>query len=139
MTARAFALLVGVVLGLLGVGSLVPGLLHPVPIDAPPLILSEGYGRVLGLFPVNIVDTILYIGLGALGVAAWDGLLSPASFARLTSVCFALLTVMGLTYPANLAFGLAPLYGADVVLHAVLAVSSALFGFVWSASPAVRA
>jgi hypothetical protein len=139
MTARAFALLLGVVFGLLGVGSLVPGLAHPIPADAPPLMVSDAYGLVLGLFPVNIIDTLLYLVFGILGVAAWDGLISSETFARLTAVCFTVMTIMGLTYPENIAFGLVPLYGADVPLHAVVAVSAWVYGLVPYRRPVVQA
>ena len=137
MSTRAFALLMGIVMGLLGVASLVPGLAHPVPFDAPPLIVSEAYGLVLGLFPVNLVDTFFYVGFGSLGVAAWNGWLSAAAYARLTAAVFTLLTIMGLTYPANTAFGLMPLYGADVVLHGLIAAGAAAYGFASYGSAAV--
>jgi len=139
MNARGYALLTGIVLGMFGVASLVPGLAHPVPADAPPLMVSDLYGYVLGVFPVNVVETVLYLTFGTLGVAAWHGIVPPGSYARLTAVAFTMLTVMGLAYPANIAFGLAPLYGADVALHAVIAASAAAYGFVWRGTPTLRA
>jgi hypothetical protein len=139
MTERGYVLLVGVVLGLFGVASLVPGLAHPVPIDAPALLVSDAYGYVLGAFPMNIVSTVLYLTMGTLGVAAWHGLVPAVSYARSLAVAFAFLTVMGLSYPSSIAFGLAPLFGADVGLHAAIAASATVYGFVSEAVPTTQA
>jgi hypothetical protein len=130
LTPRAYALLIAIVLGLIGLGGLVPGASHSPPYDAPALIVAEGYGFVLGLFPVNALDCVLYLTFAAWGAVSWMRLTSAATFARMTTVYFALLTVMGLVEPANTAFGLLPVFGADVVLHGMIAVSAALFGFI---------
>jgi len=129
MGGRAYALLVAVLLGLLGLSALVPGAVRSPPLEAPTLIVSEGYGFVLGVFPVNVLDSLLYLTLAGFGFFAWNRLASPVTFARTTGVCFAVLTVMGLIEPASTAFGLLPVFGFDVPLHAALAVSGILFGF----------
>jgi hypothetical protein len=55
---------------------------------------------------------------------------------RSVAVIYAVLAIMGLIAAANLhtTFGLVPLYGNDVWLHAVLAVAAAYFGFVYRGS-----
>ena len=55
MNVRAFALALGVAFGLIGVAGFVPGMTHSIHADAPPLVVSEGYGLVLGLFPVPVI------------------------------------------------------------------------------------
>ena len=51
---------------------------------------------------------------------------------------YGLLTVMGLIPGLSTTFGLVPIYGADVALHAVIAAVSAYFGFAVRASDPVR-
>jgi hypothetical protein len=46
------------------------------------------------------------------------------------AVIYALLTVMGLVPALYTTFGLIPLYGNDVWLHAVLALVAAYFGWM---------
>jgi len=139
MSVRAYALLVAILLGLIGFGALVPGFAHSPPMDAPALMVSEGYGFVLGLFPVNVLDSLLYLGFALFGFLVWDRLASPVTFARATTVCFAVLTVMGLIEPASTGFGLLPVFGMDVLLHAGLSISGAIFGFVRQPASAARA
>ena len=129
MNTRAFALMLGIGFGLVGIAGFVPGMTHSIHSDAPPLAVSQGYGLVLGLFPVNILHNVVHLLFGVLGLAAYAGTVAPVSYARLVAVAYGLLTVMGLIPGLNTAFGLVPLYGADVALHAVIAAASAYFGF----------
>jgi hypothetical protein len=130
MSARAYALLVAIILGLIGFGGFVPGVSHSPPLDAPSLLLSDGYGFVLGLFPVNVLDCLFYLALATYGFFAWNRLASPVTFARMVTVWFAVATVMGLIEPASTGFGVLPVFGLDVLLHATLSASGAVFGFI---------
>ena len=94
-----------------------------------PWSVSQGYGLVLGLFPVNILHNLVHLLFGVLGLAAYAGTFSAFSYARIVAVSYGLLTVMGLIPGLNTTFGLVPIYGADVALHAVIAAVSAYFGF----------
>jgi Domain of unknown function (DUF4383) len=55
---------------------------------------------------------------------------SARFYARVVAITYAALTVMGLIPGLKTLFGLVPLYGHDVWLHAVLAIIAAYFGFV---------
>jgi len=138
MNVRAFALALGVAFGLVGMAGFVPGMTHSIHPDAPPLAVSQGYGLVLGLFPVNILHNLVHLLFGVLGLAAYAGTFSAFSYARIVAVSYGLLTVMGLIPGLNTTFGLVPIYGADVALHAVIAAVSAYFGFGVRASDPVR-
>jgi hypothetical protein len=129
MDPRAFALLLGVGFGLVGLAGFVPGMTHTVPMTAPPLVVSQSYGLVLGLFPVNVLHNIVHLLFGALGVVAYLGMFAPVTYARIVAVAYALLAVMGLIPGLNTTFGLVPIYGADVALHAVIAAAAAYYGF----------
>jgi hypothetical protein len=91
--------------------------------------VSHGYGLVLGLFPVNVLHNIVHLLFGGLGVMAYLGAFSPVTYARVVAVAYALLAVMGLVPGLDTTFGLVPIYGADVALHAVIAAAAAYYGF----------
>jgi hypothetical protein len=57
---------------------------------------------------------------------SWD---SARLYARIVAVAYALLAVMGLVPALNTVFGLIPIHGHDVWLHAVIAAACAYFGF----------
>ena len=129
MDARAFALLLGMGFGLVGLAGFVPGMTHSVPVTAPPLVVSQGYGLVLGLFPVNVLHNLVHLLFGVLGVTAYLGMFEPVTYARVVAVAYALLAVMGLIPGLDTTFGLVPIFGADVALHAVIAAAAAYYGF----------
>jgi hypothetical protein len=67
--------------------------------------------------------------LGFWGLVAWSGALSAVNYARSLAVASATLALMGLIPGLKTAFGLAPLYGHEVALHALTAIAAAYFGF----------
>ena len=84
-------------------------------------------GHVLGLFPVNLLHNIVHLIFGIWGLAAsrsWSG---ARSYARITGPLYLLLAVLGYFVPNG--FGVVPLGGHDVWLHALLAAVAAYFGF----------
>jgi hypothetical protein len=91
--------------------------------------VSQGYGLVLGLFPVNVLHNIVHLLFGVLGLAAYANAFPAVSYARIVAVSYAVLALMGLIPGLNTTFGLVPIYGADVALHAVIAAAAAYFGF----------
>ena len=52
------------------------------------------------------------------------------AYARTVAVIYGVLTVLGLIPATSTTFGLVPIYGNDVWLHAGLAIVAAYFGFV---------
>jgi len=77
-------------------------------------------GNLLGLFPVNAMHNLVHIALGAWGVLAGASLGASLVYFRGIAVLYGLLAILGLIPATNTLFGLAPIHGADVVLHAVL-------------------
>ena len=90
-------------------------------------------GMLLGLFPVNLLHNIVHLLFGAWGLAAarsWSG---SKSYFTIAGAIYAVLTVVGFLSPSG--FGLVPLGGNDIWLHAVLAI--AMLGIGLTAKPAV--
>ena len=126
MTTRTAALVFGIVFAVVGFVGFMPA---PPPPDAPPLAFEHGHGLALGLFPINTLHNIVHLAFALLGIAAWSGGWARGYFQLLT-VSYALLAIMGLFPATSTTFGLVPIWGNDVWLHAASAAVSAYFGFV---------
>jgi hypothetical protein len=112
----------------------------PPPPDALPLAMNHGHGLALGLFPVNTLHNVVHLLFGALGLMAAGGiLLSARTYFQLLAVAYALLAVLGLLPATQTTFGLIPIYGNDVWLHALIAVVAGVVGFTNVFSTPARA
>ena len=135
MNVGTAALVFGLVFVLAGLSGFFAA---PPPPDAPPLIVDHGHGLALGLLPVNTLHNIVHLFFGVLGIAASRGtLVSGRGYFQIVAVSYTLLAVLGLIPATQTTFGLIPIWGNDVWLHALLAAGAAYFGFV--AAPPVRA
>lgn len=133
MSTRTFAMLFGIVFLAVGVLGFVPGMVQPLH-DGHPDVTGNA-GQLLGLFPVNELHNAVHILFGLWGLAASRSLGGSVAYARGVAVIYAVLTIAGLVPSLNTMFGLVPLYGNDIWLHAVLALVAAYFGWV-NRSPA---
>lgn len=138
MTTRTFALIFGIAYLGAGLLGLMPGLLTPMPADAPPTRFDVMQGELLGLFPVNMLHTAVHLAIGAWGLMAFMGWTGPRAYARSLAVIYGVLGVMGLVPGLNTLFGLTPLYGHDVWLHLGTAAAAAYFGFAASETSGER-
>ena len=129
MKTSTFALVFGIVFLVMGLMGLIPLFLVPPPIDAPPISFTLLYGYLLGLFPVNLLHSVLNIVVGAWGLSAWSGRSSETSFARGVAIIFGALTVMGMLPLLKTTLGMIPLHGNDVWLHGITAVIAAYCGW----------
>ncbi|HWH23037.1 MAG TPA: DUF4383 domain-containing protein [Allosphingosinicella sp.] len=133
MSTRTFALIFGIVFLVIGLGGFVPGLTvmdhagHPADAE---VTMRSFFGYELGLFPVNLLHNIVHILFGLWGLAAARSLGGAITYARAVAIIYALLTVLGLLEATRTTFGLIPIYGNDVWLHALLAIVGAYFGWV---------
>ena len=129
---RMFALIIGVVYIAAGALGFIPAALTTP--GGPDLAVDTGYGRLLGLFPVNILHNIVHLAIGLWGVLAYKSVAGSIAFARGLAIVYAILGVAGLIPGLNTLFGLVPLFGNDVWLHLATAAVAAYFG--WVARPA---
>lgn len=130
MNPRPFAWTAGALLLLLGIAGFIPPL---VPVEDDPLRIAAGVGgpHLLGLFPTGAALSGLYVALGAWGLWAGARLGRAVSFSRIAGLIFALLLVLGTIPGVDTLFGLAPLYGNNLLLHGLLAILCFLFGWLY--------
>jgi hypothetical protein len=127
MNTATMALVFGVVFLLVGLSGFFAA---PPPPDAPPLQVEHGHGLVFGLFPVNTLHNVVHLLFGALGIAASRGAVMAArQYFQVVAISYAVLVVLGLLPATQTLFGLVPLWGNDIWLHALLAAVAAYFGF----------
>lgn len=130
MAIRYFALIYGIVFLVVGIAGFVPGLVMPMGADDPELAVDAAAGRLFGLFPVNALHDLVHIAFGVWGLVAYRSISGSLAYARGVAIIYGILLVMGLIPGLSTTFGLIPLYGHDVWLHAVLAGVAAYFGFM---------
>jgi Domain of unknown function (DUF4383) len=143
MNTRTFALVLGIALLLAGIAGFIPGLVtHAEPTTglapgdpgaAPSAAVVDSYGYLLGLFPANALLNLFHLVWGLYGIIAYRSFGGGRGFARATAVVYGVLTVLGLIPGLNTTFGLIPLFGHDVWLHALIAIPAAYFGFAQAA------
>lgn len=134
MGSRYFALVVGIVYLLVGL----LGFIGPsTPYTGPDLAVDAFASNLLGLFPINLVHNIVHLAIGAWGIASYRSISGSVAFARGLAVLYGLLAILGLLPIAALqtTFGLVPIFGADVALHAITALAAAYFGFMNNRNP----
>jgi len=129
MTAPLFARVLGVLALLAGGLGFLPAVAPPPPIDAPVVTLSQHYGLLATMFPVNVATSGLAIFFGL-----W-GLLASLNFAAAVNYCRWLMWVnlggvaFGMLPITNTFFGIAPLYGHDIWLHLVITFVALFAGY----------
>ena len=83
--------------------------------------------HLLGLFAVNLLHNLVHLAFGIWGLAASRSFGAATAYARIGGVIYLLLAILGFVAPSG--FGLVPLGGHDIWLHAVLGIPLAAVGF----------
>ncbi len=126
---RNVTLIYAVVFTAVGILGFVPTFLSPPP-EEMLLVVNSFHGELFGLFPVNLLHNIVHLLFGLWAFFAYfSGRLASRAYLRSVAVIYAVLTVMGLIPGLNTLFGLVPLHGNDIWLHAVLAIVAGYVGF----------
>jgi hypothetical protein len=117
---RKVALIFGIVFLLVGIlGLVTPGGMSMQADPAP--------GHILGMFGVNLLHNIVHLLVGVWGIVAsrsWNG---AKMFMQIGGVAYLVLAICGFFIPST--FGLIPIGGNDIYLHAVLGLIMAGIGF----------
>src|SRR5215217_7440064 len=134
MDTRRFAMILGVAFLLVCVLGFIPGVtqMHTDHTSEHLTVGGPGHGNLLGLFHVNLMHNLVHLLFGVMGIAMARSLSSARAYARIVAVAYLLLAVMGMIAAANMqnTFGLVPIHGNDVWLHALIGLAAAYFGFV---------
>lgn len=127
---RGFALAIGLVYLLVGIAGFIPVLVEPPPAGAPHLHVSHSHGYLLGLFPVNLLHNLFHILIGLFGIVGSISYLGARLYARALAIIYGALAILGLLPFTNTLYGLLPLHGNDIWLHALTALSAGYFGWI---------
>ena len=127
MKAPAIARVLGIAFIAAGVLGFVPYVTLPAGLTAEWVTLNADYGFLVAIFPVNAVHDALHLLLGIWGLAASGTFAGAVRYCRAIAWIYIGLTVLGAIPITNTLFGVAPIYGWDVLLHAVVALL-ALYG-----------
>lgn len=120
-TAQKGALVFGIVFLLVGVLGLLVD--NGMGMDAN----METAGRLFGLFPVNLLHNVVHLAFGAWGIAAARSFGGARTYGRIGAIIYGALVLIAFVSPTT--FGLVPIGGNDIWLHALLALGLAWIGF----------
>ncbi|MEX2152466.1 MAG: DUF4383 domain-containing protein [Gemmatimonadaceae bacterium] len=124
---RRVAMIFGIVFLLVGIlGFISPGGMEMGADPAP--------AKLLGLFEVNLLHNIVHLLFGVWGLVASRSFAGAKMFAQVGGVIYIVLAVLGFVAPTT--FGLIPIGGNDIWLHAVLGLVLAGVGFTAKAETA---
>jgi len=126
--ARQFARWFGIVYILVGIVGFIPGI-NVMSMPEMGVTAGTSYGHLLGLFPVNAVHNVVHLAIGIWGVTSASSFVTARTYARTIAVLYGILAVAGYLPGLNTLFGLAPLFGYDIWLHALSAIVAAYVGW----------
>lgn len=130
MTSKGFAQLIGWVFLAVGILGFFPVFrTAPLAGDVPNLAFDGGFGYLLGLFAINWLHNVVHMGVGIAGITSARNVVHAQAFARGLTWLYGALAIMGLFPMLNVTFGLIPLFGHDIWLHAGTAALAAYFGY----------
>lgn len=126
---RNVTLIYAVAFTAVGILGFVPSFLSPAT-DGVALAVESFHGYLLGLFPVNLLHNVVHILFGLWAFFAYfSGRVASRAYLKSVAVIYGVLAIMGLIPGLNTLFGLVPLHGNDIWLHAGLAIVAGVVGF----------
>lgn len=133
MATRLFALIAGTIYTLFGIVGFIPQCMWRP--ERARLRMNEIHfhgGQVIGMLDVNWAHNILWILIGIGGVAAASRFAWSKSYAQALFVVATLFTIVGLL-PLGIGelWGYLPLFGWNVLIHALTAMLAWYYGFVY--------
>lgn len=102
---------------------------------------ADNPAMLLGLFPVNLVHNIVHLLFGVWGLVAARSFAGAKMYAQVVGAIYIVLAICGFFVAAP--FGLIPIGGSDIWLHALIGIVLAGAGFTakpeMAGSPAATA
>ena len=117
---QTVARIFGVVFLLIGALGFVTG---GMSMEADPALAP----KVLGLFPVNVLHNAVHLLFGVWGLAASRTVSGAAMYAKGAGGIYVVLALLGFVAPST--FGLIPIGGNDIWLHALIGIVLVAVGF----------
>ena len=127
MSAPLIARITGGFLLVFGIAGFAPGISTAAPFEAPVLALDMVYRFVFGMFATNAAHAALDILLGLLAFFAARSFGGAIAWCRVVGWWSVVLVIFGSIPLTDTLFGIAPLYGHDLWLNALVAFVT-LFG-----------
>jgi len=137
MALRLFAFFTGLGYAILGILVFITQVLwDPARPRVRQLEIGFGHGYLGGFLPVNIPHNILWIVIGVGGIVASLNRLSARTFARGLFVFATCLAIVGfIPLGVSTLWGVLPLDGWNVLIHAWTAILAWYFGYVYAYAP----
>lgn len=133
MATRFFALVAGTLYTLFGITGFIPQFVwHPERAQLRMDYIHFHGGQVIGMLDVNWAHNIIWILLGVGGIFAASRFSWSKSYAQALFVVATLFTLIGLL-PLGIGelWGYLPLFGWNVLIHAITAMLAWYYGFVY--------
>lgn len=131
-TTKRFTFWLGVFFIAFALLSFLPSFNQPPYLGDPDMTANANYGRLLGLFPVNVLDNLLGLAIGIWATSASKSETRSLIFCRFNTYLFGAMALFGLFPGLKTLFGLLPMYGHDVWLYLNLAFATGYFGYLRS-------
>jgi hypothetical protein len=131
MSAKKFAYVGGIIMLIMGVTSLIPGLVGNH--DSLPLLkVQASYGLFLGIFPMNILNKLALMIFGISGIAASkrNNLDYSINYSRIVFFAMGLFSLLGIFPATNTLGGYWPLFGNEALAHGAFALMGGYCGFL---------
>lgn len=129
MDIKKFTLFAGIAFLAIGILGFVPAFVTYSP--SPTSNVFMAHGLLFGIFPINGLHNLVHLGFGLWAVSVWKNAAHSRIFCRSNAIIYGLLAVAGFVPGLNTLWGLLPMHGHDIWLHAVIALATGYFGFVW--------
>ena len=91
--------------------------------------------KIIGLFPTNLLHNIVHLAFGVWGLVASRSFSGARTYGRIGGIIYLVLAALAFVDPTT--FGLIPIGGNDIWLHAVLGIGLAAAGFTAKPAPTV--
>jgi hypothetical protein len=129
MNAPVIARIFGILFLLAGIAGFLPWVAPDAPLDARVVTWDTYYRMLFGIFPVNVAHDALHLLFGVWGLAAAARFKAAVVYCRVVAWVYLVLVVFGVVPILNTLMGIAPVYGWDVGLHAIVALLAAYGGY----------